>query len=116
MFQPHWRAGATGWFPIVNDTRAFCLYCKGRFEKLHGLNRDGNGGYYRDRLGNYYVMAFFGFGAGPYCLHCATKEVWNNPDFFRQSGSSEYHSANFDVNRTLRPYLPPIEEELKKLS
>lgn len=114
-FVPHWRQGETGWFPIVCDGRAFCCYCKGELRKLHGLNRDGNGGYQRDRQGNHFVMAFFAFGAGPWCLHCAVKEAWNNPDFFNQSGSSEYHSSRFDVKRTLRPDLPPIEEEYKKL-
>lgn len=114
-YQPHWAGGQTGWFPIVNTARAKCLYCKELLEKRHGLNRDGNGGYYRDHDGNYYVMAFFAFGAGPYCLHCAVKEAWCNKDFFRQQGSGEYHSSHFDTGRTLRPHIPSIEEEMKKL-
>lgn len=114
-FIPHWRQGETGWFPIVADGKAICLYCKGELQKRHGLNRDGNGGYYRDRRGNYYVMAFFAFGAGPYCWHCAVKEAWCNPDFFSQSGSSQYHSRNYDTRATLRPQFPSIAEELKKL-
>lgn len=114
-FTPHWTQGPTGWYPIVNDRKARCLYCKEPLSKRLGLNRDGNGGYYRDRQGNYYVMAGFFFGAGPYCLRCATKEAWCNKDFFQQSGNSEYHVSRYDVGRTLRPSFPSIEEELKKL-
>jgi hypothetical protein len=114
-FVPHWRAGETGWFPIPCDGRERCLYCKGDLKKLHGLNRDGNGGLYKDQRNRPYVMAFFAFGAGPYCWWCATKEAWENPNFFQQSGSNEYHSRNFDTEATLRPRFPSIEEELKKL-
>src|SRR5215472_15395792 len=114
-FVPHWRQGEVGWFPIPCDGREQCCYCKGDLKKLHGLNRDGNGGIYKDEQNRTYVMAFFAFGAGPYCLHCAVKEAWCNKDFFQQSGSSQYHSRNFDTRGTLRPRLPSISEEYRKL-
>jgi len=118
-FLPTWQgrggSNATGWFPIVSDTRAACLHCKGHLSKLHGLNRDGNGGLYEDQYGRHYVMAFFAFGTGPWCLHCAVKEAWTQKDFFRRPGSNEYSGRHFDLEATLRPRLPSIADELKRL-
>lgn len=114
-FQPHWRRGGTGWYPIPCDGREVCLHCKGDLKKLHGLNRDGNGGLYKDRENRVYVMAFFAFGAGPWCLHCAVKEAWEQKEFFQRSGSNQYSASHFDLEATIRPVFPSIQEELKRL-
>lgn len=114
-FQPHWRWQVVGWYPIACDGRETCLHCKGDLKKLHGLNRDGNGGLYKDQNNRTYVMAYFAFGTGPWCLHCAVKEAWENKDFFQRSGSNQYAARNFDLESTLRPRLPSLAEELKRL-
>ena len=112
--KPHW-SGKTGWYPLIADGRASCLYCKESLEKLHGLNRDGNGGIKRDYDGSASVMGFFAFGTGPWCIHCAVKEAWTHKDFFEQTGHSEYSAKRWDLDRYWR--LPPLNyhEELKKL-
>lgn len=113
-FTPSWQTGQTGWYPIKSKMGR-CLYCKGELSKLHGLNRDGNGGIAKDHDNDTMVMAFFAFGAGPYCLHCAVKEAWRNKDFFQQSGNSEYHSSRYDLGASYRLKFPSIQDELKKL-
>jgi len=108
-FTPSWRRAATGWFPILADDRAACLHCKGKLVKLHGLNKNP------DNFGRPLVMSFFAFGAGPWCLHCAVKEAWQQKDFFQRPGSDQYDARRYDLNVSLRPKLPSIEEELKNL-
>jgi hypothetical protein len=112
--QAHWR-GKTGFYPIIADGRAQCIYCKTSLVKLHGLNKDGNGGIKHDYIGNTEVMGFFAFGTGPWCIHCAVKEAWCRKDFYGSVGHSEYSAARHDLDRYWR--LPPLnyKEELKKL-
>ncbi len=89
-FQPHWRRGGTGWFPIPD---ANCLYCKDRLSKLHGFNQN--------REGPPTVMGLFLFGAGPWCVHCGTK-AWTDKDFFKRSGANEYSASRFDLGADFR--------------
>jgi len=95
-FNPHWRQGATGMFPI--DAETTCAYCKSSLKKLHGLNQNRPGQ-------SPSVMGWFFFGAGPFCIHCGEK-MWTDPDFFKRSGSNEYHSSRYDLNRDFRSPSP----------
>jgi hypothetical protein len=88
--QPNYR-GAWGWFPVDAD-RAVCLTCKEPLRKKHGMNQNRD-----DKT----VMACFLADIGPYCIHDALR-AWQDIEFLRRSGSSEYSARRWDLNRDFR--------------
>lgn len=89
-FSPHWdRNAKTGMY--VLPAHAICMHCKEPLSKRHGLNQNRP-----DQAPS--VYGWFLFGVGPLCLWCATK-FWTDPDFFKRSGSNEYHASNWDLTK-----------------
>lgn len=85
--------GAVGMFPI--HELAVCISCKELLKKKHGLNqaRDGQPPS---------VMGWFLGDTGPRCMWCH-KEAWTDSEFWKRTGSSEYHAGRFDLDWDFRP-------------
>jgi hypothetical protein len=87
-FQPHWKQGKTGMF--ILPAHAVCMHCKEPLSKRHGLNQN--------REGPATVCGWFLFAVGPLCLWC-TQRFWTDKEWWTRSGSSEYHSGNWDLTK-----------------
>lgn len=80
--------GAVGMFPIHPE--AFCINCKEKLAKKHGLNpADGK------------VMGWFLGGTGPRCIWCH-KVAWTDKEFWSRTGHSENNARRWRLEGNFR--------------